>query len=79
MYIEAARSGALTMYTLTIVNSTGTHRSTHDTLCRALAAYDVLEPDALDLVTVHWIASSGGHYIGQSLCGSIVTLARNLH
>lgn len=66
-------------YTLTVVNSNGTHRSTHDSLCRALAAYDELEPSGLDLASVHYIAGTNGHFLGQSLCGSIVTFASNLH
>ena len=65
--------------TLTVVNRAGTHRSTHASVSRALAAYLAIEPDGLDIREAHYIASSAGHYLGVSACGSVVTLASNLH
>ena len=67
------------MITLTIISDTVTHRSTHATVCRALAAYDMLEPEAIDLVSAHYTLASAGHYLGRSSRGSIVTFTRNLH
>lgn len=67
------------MYILTVIHSHGTTTTTHATLCRALAVYDMTEPDGLDLLAMHHEAGTRGHYVGISSRGSIVTLARNVH
>lgn len=66
-------------FTLTVINTRGTHKSIHGSLCRALASYDLIEPEGIDLVAAHLEAGTRGAYFGQSNRGSIVTLASQLH